>query len=230
MLFAFLEPLLAYLELWFVFWPVVIILLGVTIFALPGQMIKKGDSWNGNTALALGANVLLFVVLLYKLGVHVTMWELYLPIFVGYLIVGIVWATVRWRVFLGNKRDYFMAQVTAWADSEHLTYLQVKSMTMSQELREAFYRYMYHSSDVQFYRYMRYPGEGISATWREIVEMATPEVAEHKRDILTNLICWPMSFVKWVVADMVRDLLNNIFEAMRNRLQGMARSAFKDVY
>jgi hypothetical protein len=249
---AFLEPAVPYLVEWWVFYPLCVLLLLVGSVALPEDHVRSRDydAWNGIPFVSVLCNVLLFLVVGRYLGYSVDdlhrQWPLASGLAAFYLLFGIVWSFDRWRRLCVRYRDQIVEKITAWCDRHSFSYANIKTDSGQEHVRVSFYKFLYDESGLTYYGkrpYMEYqhrqPGDDTAEgerqdryaplPWAQVIKPFVPQVMNHKALVITWLLCWPLSVVKWLFAQALTDVVNLIFNSLKNQFQHVANHTFKDM-
>ena len=225
MIIPFLAPYLALLETAVIFYPVILVLAFISLIAIPGDIQSKGmEEWPGSPTLSVFCNVLIFALVIYHFGIDVSSWKVWIPALVIYLIIGVGWSTVKWVIFCRRAGAALKDVIAKYVPSEGF---DEKMGTL------AFMKYVFASDEIRAYGDKPYIGsntEGIKLMTREqVIGLYVPQVTAHKGQVLIWIICWPLSIIKWALADMLRDLCNALFSAIRGWFQKIAKSAFSGI-
>lgn len=224
MIIPFIAPLLVYLEVALVFYPLVIALIVLSILCLPADLspVEKRRG-KGNPPLSLILNVLVFAVALYHFGIDVGSWKRWLPLAGIYLATGVVWATAKWWVFCGKVRDGLKDIVRRFN-------LTVTDGDNADDVSRGFMAYLFNDSTLYKYKSTPYVHENMKPWPRnDVINVYIPQVTSHKSVVLTWLFCWPMSVLKWMLADMLRNLYDGVFTAIKGAFQKIAAARFTDI-
>ena len=224
MILAFLASLLVFLEVALVFYPLVIALIFLSILCLPSDLnpypSKRSSRPNGKPVLSMFFNVVMFAAVLYHFNINVGFWKNWLPLLGGYLVLGVVWATLKWWIFCGKVRDSLKELV----DKFNLT---VDDDDNVDDVARSFMAYLFN--DTRLYRYKSAPYVSDNTKpWprKDVIDVFIPLVTEHKSVVLAWLFCWPMSLLKMVRIDI---LYNGMFSAIKGGFQNIAAKRFKDI-
>lgn len=225
MIIPFLAPYLALLETAIIFYPLILILAILSLICIPGD-IQTGDEdeWVGNATLSVFFNVLIFALVIYRFGIDVSSWKVWIPALVVYLIVGVSWSSVKWIIFCRRAGDALKEVIAKYvANPEFNETLQML----------AFMKHVFNSRAVRAYGEKPYMGGDnasvVQMTREQVIGLYVPQVTAHKGQVLIWIICWPLSIIKWALADMLRDLCNALFNAIRGWFQKIAKSAFSGI-
>lgn len=228
MILPFLVPLLGFLEVALVFYPLVLALIVLSILCLPPDLTPKSHEnrryeGSGRPALSLVISLIAYAASLYRFGIGIGSWKQWLPLLGVYLVIGLLWSTTKWWIFCGKVRDAVKERV------ENFT-LTVDDEDDADEVARSFMAYM--SSDGSLFKYKSLPymhQHTVPWSRKDVIDAHIPLVASHKGIVLTWLFCWPMSILKWALADMLRDLYNFVFAAIKGAFQKIAASRFSDI-
>lgn len=251
-----LDPFLIYLELWYVFFPLCAILMITGVVALPTD--KVGDSRDpsdvtpGGLMLSLMANFLLFFIIVVRLKLHAQDWILYAILGASYIVFGTVWSLYKWRRLVIDTRETVLSKILSWCDRDHGSWANIRTNGGREDTRVRFYSWLTNDSGIR--TYSRLPKMVVTGvrevenknrngfnsatvqedvyaplTWESARVCLTPVVSKHKGQIMTWLLCWPMSVIKWLLADMVRDFVNFMYSLIQGQFQNLANRQFKDL-
>lgn len=225
MIIPFLAPYLALLETAIIFYPVILVLAFVSLIAIPGDIQSQSvEEWPGSPTLSVFCNVLIFALVIYHFGIDVSSWKVWIPALVIYLIVGVSWSSVKWVIFCRRAGESLKEVIAKYvANPEFNETLQML----------AFMKHVFNSKEVRAYGEKPYMGGDnasvIPMTRESVIGLYVPQVTAHKGQVLIWIICWPLSIIKWALADMLRDLCNALFNAIRGWFQKIAKSAFSGI-
>jgi hypothetical protein len=225
MLIPFLAPLLVYLEAAFVFYPLVVALLFLSIVCLPEELSPLEKRHNGgNPSLSMVFSILVYAVVLYHFGIDVSTWKHWLPLLGIYLVIGVVWATGKWWNFCGKVRDTLKETVDRFTRT-------VDDDDNAEDVARSFMSYLIvNNHGLRKYKSAPYVNDTFKPWPRaQVIDLFIPQVTAHKAVVLTWLFCWPISVLKWALADMLRDLYNGVFAAIQGAFQKIAASRFSDI-
>jgi hypothetical protein len=227
MLIPFLAPYLVWLDIALVFYPLAIFLMILCIFNLPADLLESeprypGDQKPGSPTATVFFSMLLYAIILYHFGFDVSSWARWVPALVGYLILGVIWSTGKWWFFCGRVRNHlskFIDKFNSWAgDEKKENYLRRLTRAISDE------------GDIRKYKSLPYVRDDQEPWPREkIIDTCIPLVTKHKGIVLTWLFCWPISILKWALADMLHDLYNAVFNAIKGFFQKIAAKRFNGI-
>jgi hypothetical protein len=229
MIIPFLAPLLVYLEAALVFYPLVLVLIVLSIICLPADLTplsytsRRSHEDSGNPSLSFILSLVVYAATLYHFGIDVGTWKHWLPLLGIYLVVGLAWSTAKWWLFCGKVRDSVKAVVDRFT-------LTVEDEDNADDVERSFMTYM--ASDSTLCKYKNFPYIRDDAKpWprKDVIDAYIPLVTAHKGVVLTWLFCWPMSVLKWALADMLRDLYNSVFAAIKGMFQKVAAARFTDI-
>lgn len=243
MLLALAAPYLAWLELWYVFYPLAVVLLFAGVISMPTDRPGYFDS-DGVPLLSLLCNVLLFTILVRHFNVSIEDgWgvKVVSALAAIYLLFGIVWSFDKWRRFVGHAKEDIQTKIASWCSAKKISWPSIRQGTCTEEEFVEFYKWMIHESRI--HRYVMFPalsyrrhdeGQNIGReycefAWPDMLKCIVPRVTEHKAQVIMWLACWPMSVIKWLLADMVTDLVNLIFNSLRRLFQGVADRSFSEL-
>jgi hypothetical protein len=229
MIIPFIAPLLLYLEAAFVFYPLVLVLIVLSILCLPADLTplshtsRRLHEGSGKPALSFILSLAVYAATLYHFGIDVGSWARWLPLLGIYLVVGLVWSTAKWWLFCGKVRDSVKAVVDRFT-------LTVEDGDNADDVARSFMVYMASDSNLYKYKSLPYMRED-SKPWprKDVIDAHIPLVTSHKGIVLTWLFCWPMSILKWALADMLRDLYNAVFAAIQGAFQKIASKRFEGI-
>jgi hypothetical protein len=140
-----------------------------------------------------------------------------------YLIIGIVWSSTKWIIFCRRAGD---------ALKEVIANFEPNSKFDGDMNALAFMKHVFAADTIRAYGHKPYMGTNVSAaplSREEVISLYVPQVTAHKAQVLIWIVCWPLSILKWALADMLRDLCNVIFNAIRGWFQKIAKSAFSGI-
>ncbi len=223
MIIPFLAPFLIYLDLAIVFYPVVLGLIVLSILCLPLDLSPLPDrgryETGGNPPMSVFFSVLLYAVVLYHFGIDVGSWKHWLPLIGIYLVVGVAWATAKWWIYCGKVRDNVKEVVEKFKTT-------IEDDDNVDEVSRSFMVYMFSDSSLR-----KYNDRDPVKPWlrNEVIDVFIPLVTEHKAIVLAWLFCWPISVLKWALADMLRDLYNSVFAVIKDAFQKIAAKRFSDI-
>lgn len=224
MIIPFIAPLLVYLEVALVFYPLALALIVLSVWCLPNDL-KPGTrhSGRGNPPLALILNVFVFAVALYHFGIDIGSWKNWLALSILYLVLGVFWATAKWWVFCGKVRDELKDIVRRFN-------LTVEDGDNADDVNRSFMSYVFSDNRLYKYKSLPYVHEN-TVPWprKKVIDAMIPLVSEHKGVVLTWLFCWPMSVLKWMLADMLRNLYDGVFTTIKGAFQKIAAARFTDI-
>jgi hypothetical protein len=228
MILPFLVPLLGFLELALVFYPLVLVLIVLSILCLPDDLTattynRGRRDGEGNPPLSLIFSLIAYAVILYHFGIDVGSWKQWVPLLGIYLVLGIVWSTAKWWLFCGKIRDAVKEVAGRFTRT-------VEDDESSDDVERAFMSHMTHNAALRQYKSLPYMHDN-TVPWsrKEVIAAYIPLVTLHKGIVLTWLFCWPISVLKWALADMLRDLYNAVFNAIKGAFQKIAASRFTDI-
>jgi hypothetical protein len=229
MILPFLVPILGFLELELVFYPLVLVLIVLSILCLPADLTSSSyanrgrHEGEGNPPLSLILSLVAYAVSLYHFGIDIGSWKHWLPLLGIYLALGIVWSTAKWWLFCGKVRDAVKTVVDRFIRT-------VEDGDNDDAVARGFMSHM--SSNGNLHQYKSLPHlHAHTVPWprNEVIAAYIPQVTEHKGVVLTWLFCWPISVLKWALADMLRDLYNAVFNAIKGAFQKIAAARFTDI-
>ncbi len=227
MIIPFLAPFLIYLDMAIVFYPVVLGLIVLSILCLPLDLSPLPDrsryETGGNPPMSVAFSVFMYAVVLYHFGINVGSWKHWLPLIGIYLVVGVPWATGKWWMYCGKVRDKVKEVVEKFKTT-------IEDDDNVDEVNRSFMVCMFSDSSLRKYKNAPSDREPIKPWPRnEVIDVFIPLVTEHKAIVLTWLFCWPISVLKWALADMLRDLYNTVFSAIKGAFQKIAVKRFSDI-
>jgi hypothetical protein len=226
MLFPFLAPFLIYLDVALVFYPLVVVLIFLSILCLPVDLDpidRPRRGTEGKPILSMFFNILVFGAVLYHFGINVGSWTRWLPCLGAYLLIGLAWSTAKWWSFCGLVRDKLKMLVEKFGSS-------VEKGDNATDVARSFMSYLFGNSELRKYKNAPYMSENIKPWPRQqVIDVFIPQVTMHKGIVLMWLFCWPMSILKWALADMMRDLYNGVFAAIKGWFQRIAANRFSDI-
>lgn len=225
MIIPYLAPYLALLETAIIFYPVILILAFASLIAIPGDIQAQNvEEWPGSPTLSVFCNVLIFALVIYHFGIDVSSWKIWIPALVVYLVIGVVWSSTKWIVFCRRAGAALKDVIAKYTPNEGFD----EKMSAL-----AFMKYVFASDEIRAYGdkpYMGGNGDTVKPMSREeVIGLYVPQVTAHKGQVLIWIICWPLSIIKWALADMLRDLCNALFTAIRGWFQKIAKSAFSGI-
>jgi hypothetical protein len=229
MILPFLVPLLGFLEVALVFYPLVMVLIVLSIFCLPADLTplshqsRRPHEGAGNPSLSFILSIFVYGITLYHFGISVGSWKQWVTLLGIYLVLGIVWSTAKWWLFCGKVRDSVKEVVDRFMRT-------VEDDDNSDDVERGFMSHMASNGSLQQYKSLPYMHEH-TVPWprKDVIAAYVPLVTSHKGIVLTWLFCWPMSVLKWALADMLRDLYNAVFSAIKGAFQKIAASRFTDI-
>lgn len=225
MIIPFIAPLLVYLEAAFVFYPLVIALLFLSVVCLPEELSPLGDQrHNGRSpSLSMFFSILVYAAALYHFGIDVSTWKHWLPLLGIYLVIGIMWSTGKWWNFCGKVRDNLKEAVDRFTQT-------VEDKDNTEDVARGFMTYLTGEHSLRKYKTAPFIHDKFKPWTRaEVIDLFIPQVTAHKAVVLTWLFCWPISVLKWALADMLQDLYNGVFAAIKGAFQKIAASRFSDI-
>lgn len=229
MILPFLAPLLGFLEVALVFYPLVLVLIVLSILCLPADITplthhtrRRPSEGAGNPTLSFILSLFVYAVTLYHFGIDVGSWKQWVPLVAVYLVIGTVWSTTKWWIFCGKVRD----AVKEVSDR----FPPVEDDSDADDVARSFMSHMASYANLQQYKSLPYMHDH-TVPWprKDVIAAYIPLVTSHKAIVLTWLFCWPMSILKWALADMLRDLYNFVFSAIKGAFQKIAASRFSDI-
>jgi hypothetical protein len=164
-----------------------------------------------------------YAVTLYHFGISMGSWTHWLPLLGIYLVIGVIWSTAKWWIFCGKVRDQVKERVALFDST-------VEDGDNADDVARSFMSHM--SSDNRLFQYKSFPymhDHTVPWSRKGVIDALVPLVSEHKGVVLTWLFCWPMSVLKWALADMLRDLYNFVFNTIKGAFQKIAASRFTDI-
>jgi hypothetical protein len=212
-----------------VFYPLVLALIVLSILCLPADLTSSSyanrgrHEGEGNPPLSLILSLVAYAVTLYHFGINVDSLKHWLPLLGIYLVIGVVWSTAKWWLFCGKVRDSVKEVVDRFKRT-------VEEGDNDDDVARSFMASMSSNGNLHQYKSLPYMHEHtVPWTRQEVIAAYIPQVAAHKGIVLTWLFCWPMSVLKWALADMLRDLYNGAFNAIKGAFQKIAAARFKDI-
>lgn len=226
MIIPFLAPYLALLETAIIFYLLILVLAFASLLFIPGDIqADERIEWTGSPTLSVFCNVLIFALVIYHFGIDVSSWKIWIPALVAYLVIGVVWSSTKWIVFCRRAGAALKDVIDKYTPNEGFD----ERMSAL-----AFMKYVFASDAIRAYGDKPYIGGSNTDSIRpmsreEVIGLYVPQVTAHKGQVLIWIICWPLSIIKWALADMLRDLCNAIFSAIRGWFQKIAKSAFSGI-
>jgi hypothetical protein len=228
MILPFLVPLLGFLEMALVFYPLVLVLIVLSILCLPADLTprsheRRRTDGSGNPPLSLILSLFVYSITLYHFGIDVGSWKHWLPLLGVYLVLGVVWSTAKWWLFCGKVRDSVKEAAGRFTRT-------VDDDDNADAVERGFMSHMASYASLKQYKDLPYMHDN-TVPWprNEVIAAYIPLVTTHKGVVLTWLFCWPMSVLKWALADMLRDLYNAVFNTIKGAFQKIAASRFTDI-
>lgn len=222
----FIGTLLAFLEVGIVFYFLTAVLLISNIFFLPSEPTENGEEYLGFPTASVFCNLLLFAIVLYHYKVDMGSWTNWLLILAGYLIVGVLWSTAKWVLLCRKAKEFLQKAISRFNEKFAKDEESVKN---EKEAHRRFMEYLFVGTRLKKYAETpllidKYRAE--SWTREEIIGVYIPQVSAHKALVITWILCWPYSILKWAIADALYDIANGIFNAIRGLFQKIASSTF----
>lgn len=118
-----------------------------------------------------------------------------------YIVAGVIWSHVKWRLFLHDVKDYY---------KQILTQVQASKSYKGDEV------------DAKF-------AAKRDTVSRFNVEDIPPRASRKKLKITGWIMYWPISIIWSIADDFILRLFNRIFELIRGSYQNASDSVFKDV-
>lgn len=228
MIVPFLAPYLAFLEIGIVFYMVVALLAVVSLFCLPGDVRERAsDEWPGCPPLAVLFNILMYAIVIYHYGIDISSWTHWLPLLGVYILVGVLWSSAKWVSLCRTAREALKVAIEkATANVPDA----VDKLLKQTEKDRLFMKNLFDDNSVRKYQDTPYIHDDFVPWERDkIISVFIPQVSAHKAQVLIWILCWPLSMIKWALADALRDIANGIFNAIRGWFQKIAASTFSNV-
>lgn len=206
----------SFLEFGVVFYPIVVFLIFLSILCLPGEIevSKSARSSKGSPGFSAFFNFLMFVIVGYHFGIVVSGWVNWLMLIGAYLIVGIFWSSAKWFLFCRRVRDAVLKAVERFSPNHN---------------NGDFARYMLKDSDLRVYNKPNWNDSNEGFSRSEVISHLIPQVNAHRGRVLSWLFCWPMSALRWLLADFLSDFYNTIFQMIRGWFQKIASQVFRGI-
>lgn len=132
-----------------------------------------------------------------------------LLIILGYFVAGLIWAVVKWVLYVIKMRSLYRE-----LKCNFLKQKKVEGEEIPAEYKDA-WKDFFERSKSRGYR-----EESIPAT--------APRISDHKARFARWMTYWPMSMIWTVLADLVKDLFNAIFEAVKGGMQSISDKIYGD--
>jgi len=141
---------------------------------------------------------------------------------VGYLVLGILWATFKWTKFVYTLRNKIVAFAKSYA---HNTKTDWELMCNGADLGQVGHAQFTARSGFIAYE-SSYWNEEHPFTLRDALKALKPKPSSHKAEITQWILCWPVSILAFAIRDLVKDLIDGIFNCVRDWFQRISDRAF----
>lgn len=159
---------------------------------------------------------------------------------VGYVVLGVVWASIKWRWLVSKAYDKALAvrqqTLTDYGiTDEHyfhgdglgtpvLCGYRVVVLDYEKRMRKAF-----HPNDTRSERNTEDDARTPEYILQSIRRSVTPQVSGNKGRIMVWLMWWPLSATWFVVADMITDFYSWLRDVVGKQFQRHANSKFDNL-
>ena len=196
------------------FWALIVVE-AVWLFGL----VKYEKGW------ASGSSLLLTAALLCLFGnFNVFSWITYHPwnsVFyaAGYLVLGVVWSLVKWRLLCGDVRDKYLEVRQEFFDEHH-----IGETVIPKNLAERWLSCLRCVTWADYFEYHRHRISDI-----ESIKDIIPNPQSHKRTILFWMAYWPLSMFWFFLHDMLERLFQELYNFFAGLFRRIANSVFAGV-
>lgn len=224
MLLGFLDSILSFLLVPWIFYTALVVLAFAGSF---GLRLDGEETESSGLFWSFLASV--FIVALVARHFEVTRqalhdnWLWYVVALALYFVVGLVWAFFKWYRFIQRTRKLFDEAVVAWLRLEKPSLDEVRNG--DQELLRTFLNHMRDSMP----KGSPWHWHSAKFTYSNVVQSLIPLVSNYKGLVSEWIALWPLSVLNALLRDALSELVSFLFDSVRRRFQAVADNAFKDV-
>lgn len=164
--------------------------------------------------------------------------------FALYIAAGVVWAFLRWYMWLRKIRDSLIEKREEYISKHELS---PDYFSRANDKLQEFDHGEGHASDISPARRMQLQylshlealcktltdGDRVYRslnTMQELVDYIRPRAANNKSRIIFWMAYWPLSIIWYIVRDLFVDLWNAIYRRVADLFQRVSNHVFRDVY
>lgn len=171
-----------------------------------------------------------------KFDVLFVNWKIFLSCTLAYFIVGLCWATFRWRLYASRRRDLFNAIKGKWLSTrDHLAGNDIKTWHSTHQ--SEFFDYFcseWKDADPKLTRnyriYFSYPiGTKRVDVCKDILNIVVPNVKDHEFLIASWILLWSLNMLEYLFNDVLTDFSKWISKVVSSAISRINNSIFSDI-